>query len=78
MAVLLIILLLTVALGIRAGVWDRRWTAADSESNAETGLNEDMGLVDTCTRTFALVLISLIGLFALGVTYGNVLGASAP
>jgi hypothetical protein len=72
MAVLLVILLATVALGIRAGLWDRRWSAADSEGD------EDTGLIDTCTRTFALVLMSLIGLFALGVTYGNVLGAGAP
>lgn len=78
MAVLLIILLVTVALGIRAGVWDRRWSAADSDSNEDAGLSDDMGLVDTCARTFALVLMSLIGLFALGVTYGNVLGAGAP
>ena len=69
MAVLLIILLITIGLGIRAGVWGRRWSAADSE-----GI-EDTGLVETCARTFALVLISLIGLFALGVMYGNVLGA---
>lgn len=71
MAVLLIVLMITIGLGIRAGVWGRRWSAADSESN------EDTGLVDTFARTFALVLISLIGLFALGVMYGNVLGAGA-
>jgi hypothetical protein len=39
---------------------------------------DETGLVDTCARTFALVLMSLIGLLALGVTYGNVLGAGAP
>jgi hypothetical protein len=72
MAVLLIILLVTVGLGIRAGVWGRRWSPAESDSV------EDAGLVDTFARTFALVLMSLIGLFALGVTYGNVLGAGAP
>jgi hypothetical protein len=72
MAALLIILLVTIGLGIRAGVWGRRRSAADSEST------EDTGLVDTFARTFALVLMSLIGLFALGVTYGNVLGAGAP
>ncbi len=86
MAVLLIILLVTVGLGLRAGVWSRRWSAADSDDVDDTGLHvedtgqhvEDTGLIDTCARTFALVLLSLIGLFALGVTYGNVLGAGAP
>jgi ABC-type phosphate transport system permease subunit len=72
MAVLLIIMLMTIGLGIRAGVWGRRWSAADSENT------EDTGLVDMCARTFALVLISLVGLFALGVMYGNVLGTDAP
>ena len=72
MAVLLIILLLTVGLGIRAGIWGRRWSPVDSNTA------DDTGLVDTCARTFALVLMSLVGLFALGVTYGNVLGAGAP
>jgi hypothetical protein len=71
MAVLLIILFVTVALAIRAGVWKGRLSPA-GETVDETGL------VDTCARTFTLVLISLIGLFALGMTYGNVLGAGAP
>jgi hypothetical protein len=69
MAVLLIVMLITLALAARAGVWGRRWSVADSEGT------EDDGLIDTCARTFALVLMSLIGLFALGITYGNVLGA---
>jgi ABC-type Fe3+ transport system permease subunit len=72
MAVLLIILIVTVGLAARAGVWSRRWSQAGSQNI------EDTGLLDTCARTFALVLMSLIGLFALGVTYGNVLGAGAP
>jgi hypothetical protein len=71
MAAFLIILLITVALAIRAGVWKGRLSPA-GETVDETGL------VDTCARTFALVLMSLIGLLALGVTYGNVLGAGAP
>ena len=71
MAVLLIVLFITIALAIRAGVWKGRLSPA-GDSVDETGL------VDTCARTFALVLMSLIGLFALGVTYGNVLGAGAP
>jgi hypothetical protein len=72
MAVLLIVLLVTVALAARAGLWGRRWSIADSEGS------DDGGLVDTCARTFMLVLMSLIGLFALGITYGNVLGAGGP
>jgi hypothetical protein len=71
MAVLLIVLLVTVGLAVRAGVWGRRWSASETETLDETGL------IDTCARTFTLVLMSLIGLFALGVTYGNVLGAGA-
>jgi hypothetical protein len=72
MAVLLIIVLITLTLAARAGVWGRRWSIADSETVDETGL------LDTCARTFTLVLMSLIGLFALGVSYGNVLGAGVP
>lgn len=71
MAVLLIVLLITLGLALRAGMWGRRWSPSDSETL------DDTGLIDTCARTFALVLMSLIGLFALGVTYGNVLGAGA-
>lgn len=67
MVVLLIVLLLTVGLSIRAGVCGRRWTIADSEES---------WLIDAVARSFVLVLLSLIGLFALGVLYGNVLGAA--
>jgi hypothetical protein len=38
---------------------------------------DDTGLVDAYARTSLLVLLSLLGLFALGLAYGNVLGASA-
>jgi hypothetical protein len=38
MAVLLIIMLMTIGLGIRAGVWGRRWSAADSESTEDAGV----------------------------------------
>jgi hypothetical protein len=69
MAVLPIVLLVTVALAVRAGVCGRHLSLAGSETT------EDTGLLDTCARTLTLVLVSLIGLFALGVTYGNVLGA---
>jgi hypothetical protein len=71
MAVLLIVVLVTLALAIRAGVWGGRWSVADSETF------DDTGLIDTCARTFTLVLMSLLGLFALGITYGNVLGGGA-
>lgn len=69
MAVLLIILLVTIGLSIRAGLYGRRWNVADSNT-AEEPL-----LIDTCARTLILVLLSLVGLLALGMTYGNVLGA---
>ena len=71
MAILLIVLLITLGLAARAGIWSRRWSIVDSESV------DDTGLIDTCARTFTLVLMSLIGLLALGVAYGNVLGSGA-
>ncbi len=71
MAVLLIILFVTIALAIRASVWKGRLSPAGDNV-------DETGLVDTCARTFTLVLMSLIGLFALGLTYGNVLGAGTP
>jgi hypothetical protein len=70
MAVLLIIVLLTIGLSVRAVVYARRWHVADSDSS------EDSWLVDTCARSFVVVLLSLLGLLALGVMYGNVLGAA--
>jgi hypothetical protein len=72
MAILLIILVVTLGLATRAGVWGRRWSTVESETI------DDRDLLETCARTFALVLMSLVGLFALGVTYGNVLGAGVP
>ena len=70
MAALLIVLFVTVGLAVRAVTYTRQWSPAESESAGETGL------VDTCARTFVLVLMSLIGLMALGVMYGNVLGSA--
>ena len=70
MAALWIILFVTIGLAIRAGTYSRAWSAADSEPLNETGL------LDTCARTFVLVLLSLVGLLALGVMYGNVLGSA--
>ncbi len=69
MTALLVILLATIGLAVRAVTYRSRWRAADSEIN-------EMGLVDTCARTFVLVLLSLLGLLALGMTYGNVLGSA--
>ena len=68
MTALLIILLATIGLSVRAGVYGRRWNIADSETR------DDFAPADTYARTFILVLLSLLGLFALGVMYGNVLG----
>jgi len=72
MAILWIILLATIGLALRAGLYRRRWNVADSDSR-EGGGPESM--IDTCARTFILVLLSLMGLLVLGIMYGNVLGA---
>jgi hypothetical protein len=74
-AALLVILFVTMGLAIRAGAYARQWDPADSKSRHEAGLQET-GFLDTCARTFILVLLSLLGLMALGMTYGNVLGSS--
>jgi hypothetical protein len=70
MTALLVILLATIGLAVRTAVYRGELNAADSESANETGL------VDTCARTFVLVLLSLLGLMALGIMYGNVLGSA--
>ncbi len=72
MVVLWIVVLATLALGVRAGLHGRRWTTVDSETHDGSG--EDW-IMDTCARPFVLVLLSLLGLLALGLLYGNVLGA---
>ena len=71
MEVLLIILVVTIGLSIRAGLYGRCWGIADSQTT------EESWLADTCARTLLLVLMSLVGLLLLGVTYGNVLGSVA-
>jgi len=43
---------------------------------AHRGLGERPGILEACARTFVLVLLSLLGLLALGLMYGNVLGAT--
>src|ERR1700687_5816624 len=63
MTPLLVILLATIGLGVRAVTYCGQWSAAESETN-------EMGLVDTCARTFVLVLVALLGLLALGLMYG--------
>jgi len=70
MAVLLIILLTTIGLALRAGLHGRSWRVAESD------VSEESWLIEACARTFILVLLSLLGLLALGVMYGNVLGAT--
>jgi hypothetical protein len=70
MAILLIILLVTIGLSVRAGLYGRVWRIAESETH------EDSWLIEACARTFVLVLLSLLGLLALGMLYGNVLGAT--
>ena len=70
MAVFLIIVLATIGLSVRAGLYRTRWNVADSRSG------EDSSLVDACARAFILVLLCLLGLLALGLMYGNVLGAA--
>jgi hypothetical protein len=54
---------------LRAGLYGRAWSVVESDHT------EDSWLIDTCARAFILVLLSLLGLLALGVMYGNVLGA---
>lgn len=70
MAALWIIVFATIGLAVRVVTYSRAWSPADSEPANETSL------LDTCARTFTLVLLSLIGLLALGVMYGNVLGSA--
>jgi hypothetical protein len=73
MAALLIILLATLGLGVRAVTYRRQWSGADSEHH-----DTEAGFVDTYVRTFLLVFLSLLGLLALAVNYGNVLGSANP
>lgn len=67
---LFMILLLTIGLSVRVGIYRRRWSVGDSESG------DGPWLVDACARSFLLVFLSLLGLLALGLMYGNVLGAA--
>jgi len=69
MAALLVMLIATIGLAVRATTYRSQLSTVDSESN-------EVWLVDTCARTFVLVLLSLCGLLALGMMYGNVLGSA--
>jgi len=71
MAILLIIMSLPIGLAWTARLGRSRWRAAAAERDAD---NE---LIDACARASVLVLVALVGLLALGMTYGNVLGANA-
>jgi hypothetical protein len=73
MAALLIILLATIGLGVRAVTYHRQSSGADSEHH-----DTDSGFVDTYMRTYLLVFLSLLGLLALAVIYGNVPGSANP
>ena len=69
MGVLFVILLVTLGLAVRTAGVSRHVSIAGADGA------DDTGLVDAYARTSLLVLLSLIGLFALGMAYGNVLGA---
>jgi hypothetical protein len=69
MAALLVILLATIGVTIRAATCQTQWSSIDSET-------AEVGLIDTCARALVLVLLSLLGLLALGMMYGNVLGSA--
>ena len=71
MAVFFIILAVVIGLSVRAGLYGRVWRVAEQEAE-----HESSWLIETCARTFVLVLLALIGLLALGMMYGNVLGAT--
>ena len=68
---LIIIMLVTVGLALRAGMVGSRFSPVDAESDDEGDLYV------ACARTSLVVLICLIGLLALGLIYGNVLGAGS-
>jgi hypothetical protein len=72
MAVLLIILLATIGLTARAVLRGRMWNVADPDHDP----GEESWLLDTCARSFVVVLLSLLGLLVLGLMYGNVLDSA--
>ncbi len=71
MGILIVIMLTTLGLALRAAAVNRRVGLAGSETRDVTGA------VDAYARTSLLVFLCLVGLFSLGLVYGNVLGGSA-
>jgi hypothetical protein len=71
MEFLLVIMFVTLGLALRAVAVSRRASLAGSETSDVTGV------VDAYARMSLLVLFCLVGLFSLGLAYGNVLGGSA-
>jgi len=71
MGTLLVIVGVTLGLALRAASVSRRASVAESESG------DELGVGDAYVRTSLLVLLCLLGLLALGLTYGNVLGAGS-
>jgi hypothetical protein len=72
MGVLLIIMFASLGLGLRANAASRHARVSGSE-----GSEEIAAMIDSYARTSLLVLLCLLGLLALGLSYGNVLGAGA-
>jgi len=71
MGILLVIMFVTVGLTLRAAAVNRRASVAGSSTRDVTGA------VDAYARASLLVLLCLVGLFLLGLVYGNVLGGIA-
>ena len=69
MGTLLVILIVTLGLALRAASVSRRVSLARSEGT------DVVGTIDAFARTSLLVLLCLLGLLALGLMYGNVLRA---
>jgi hypothetical protein len=71
MGTLFVILIVTLGLALRAASVSRRVSVAGSKAD------DVVGAIDAYARMSLLVLLCLVGLLALGLTYGNVLGAQA-
>lgn len=69
MEILLVIMFVTIGLALRAGAVGRRASLVRFETSDENSL------LESYARTSLLVLFCLLGLFALGLMYGNVLSA---
>jgi hypothetical protein len=71
MGTLLVILIVTLGLALRAASVSRRVRLASSEAD------NVVDAIDAYARTSLLVLLCLLGLLALGLMYGNVLRAGS-